>query len=211
MGTQGLEGVLKRNQFYYQNYRLLRGVVVLLLLLLLSLLTFVFYQKSVWPKPKYFATTPDGVPIPVIRLDLPLYEDPTVVLNWVARSVVSIYSLDYVTWRKTLQDADVYFTPSGYQAFLNALKASTNLEAVKAKRQVVSAEITGAPQLRRQGQLSPTVPYSWDISMPVTLTYQNSENEVIKQVGTILVQVERTSLLRYKEGIAIAQLVLQTQ
>lgn len=211
MGAQGLEGVLKRNQFYYQNYRLLGGVIVLLMLLLLSLLTFVFYQKSVWPKPKYFATTPDGVPIPVIRLDLPLYEDPTVVLNWAARSVVSIYSLDYVTWRKTLQDADVYFTPSGYQAFLNALKASTNLEAVKAKRQVVSLEITGAPQLQRQGQLNPSVPYSWDISMPVTLTYQNSANEVIKQVGTILVQVERTSLLRYKEGIAIAQLVLQTQ
>jgi Type-IV b secretion system, inner-membrane complex component len=211
MGSHGLETVLKRNQFYYQNYRLLGLLIFLLGILLLSLLTFSFYQRSAWPKPKYFATTPDGVPIPIVSLDQPLYEDPNAVLNWSARAVIAIYSLDYVNWRKTLQDAEAYFTLTGYQAFLAALQASTNLEAIKAKRQVVSVEIRGAPQLTRQGQLDPTVPYTWDIAMPVTLTYQNSENEVIKQVGTILMQIERTSLLRYKEGIAIAQLVLQTQ
>jgi hypothetical protein len=133
------------------------------------------------------------------------------VLKWASKAVIAIYSLDYVTWRATLQDAEDYFTPKGYQDFLKALKASTNLEAVKSKKATVSITVTGDPKLTRQGQLSLEVPYSWDIQLPVTLVYQNSANEVINQVGTILMQVERASLLRYKEGVAIAQIVLQAQ
>jgi len=211
MERHGLERVLLRNQFYWENYRALAGTFSLLLFSLLLLAGFALYQRYTWPRPKYFATTPDGRPIPVIPLDLPFYENPAPVQQWASQTVVAIYSLDYVTWRKTLQDAEVYFTPTGYQDFLTALKASNNLEAIKAKKQVVSAEVTAAPTLTRQGQLSSTVPYSWDLQMPVTVTYQNSNNEIIKQVGIILMQVQRASLLRYPNGIAISQLVFQAK
>lgn len=210
MERHGLERVLARNQFYWENYRRLSVIFFLLLLLVIVLSGFVFYQRVAWPKPKYFAATPDGRPIAVVRLDVPLYEDVNVVLDWGAHAVTAIYSLDYVTWRYTLQSIDRYFTPKGYQDFLAALKVSTNLEAIKAKRQVVSATITAAPKLNRAGQLSADVPYSWDLQMPVTVTYQNSENEIIQQKGGVLMRVERASLLRYKEGLAIAQLVFQT-
>lgn len=211
MQSRGLERVLIRNQFYWQNYRYVGIGVVCLLTLLLLLTGFIFYQKTVWPKPKYFATTPDGQPIQIIRLNEPIYTDPAFVLQWVAKAVVAIYGLDYVTWRTTLQNAEVYFTTAGYQAFLNALQISTNLEAIKAKRQVVSLQVSSTPKLLRQGQINKNLPYSWDIQLPVTVVYQNSENEVIRQIGTILVRVERASLLRHREGIAISQLVLQAQ
>ncbi len=210
MERHGLERVLARNQFYWENYRRLSMIFVLLLLLIFVLSGFVFYQRVAWPKPKYFATTPDGRPIPIIRLDVPLYQDPTVVLNWASSALLAIYSLDYVTWRYTLQSIDSYFTPKGYQDFLTALKVSTNLEAIKANRQVVSASITAPPKLNRSGQLSADVPYSWDIQMPVTITYQNSEGGIIQQKGMTLMRIERASLLRYKQGLAIAQLVFQT-
>ncbi len=210
MERHGLERVLARNQFYWDNYRRISMILILLLVLILALSGFAFYQRVAWPKPIYFATTPDGRPIPVIRLDVPIYQDPAVVLEWASNAVQSIYSFDYVTWRSTLQSIDVFFTPKGYQDFLSALKISTNLEAVKANRQVVSATITSAPKLTRAGQLSEDVPYSWDISMGVTINYQNSENNLILQKGTVLMRIERASLLRYKEGLAIAQLVLQT-
>lgn len=211
MERHGLERVLIRNQFYWENYKYLALAAILLLINLLLLVGFICYQRITWPKPKYFATTPDGRPIPVIRLDISYYDDPTVVLDWAKKAVETIYSLDYVTWRKTLQDVEEYFTPKGYQDFLKALKVSTNLDAIKARHQVVSATITATPKLIRQGQLSDDVPYSWDLQMPVTIIYQNSENEVIKQDGTVLMRIERASLLRHKEGIAIAQLVLQAQ
>lgn len=210
MERHGLEHVLARNQFYWQNYRRLSMIFVLLLLLVFILSGFIFYQRVAWPKPKYFATTPDGRPIPVVRLDQPLYQDANFILNWGSRAVLTIYALDYVTWRYTLQSIDGYFTPKGYQDFLVALKVSTNLESIKGNRQVVSASIMAPPKLNREGQLSVDVPYSWDLEMPVTIIYQNSESEVIQQKGMILMRVERASLLRYKEGLAIAQLVFQT-
>ncbi len=211
MERHGLERVLIRNLFYVENYRRIGLIFVLLCILILALAGFVFYQRLVWPKPQYFATTPDGRPILVIRLDIPIYQDPNFVLNWASNAVKAIYSLDYVTWRTTLQNAEVYFTQKGYHDFLAALKASTNLEAIKAKRQVVSLDITAPPTVSRQGQLTPELPYSWDLQMQVTVTYQNSEQEMLKQIGTLLLRVERASLLRHQEGLAISQLVLQAQ
>lgn len=203
----GLERILRRNLFYWVNYRTIGLCVVLLLLLNVVLFGFIIYQRMAWPKPKYFATTADGRPIPIVNLALPYYSDPNVVLDWAVRAVQEIYSMDYVTWRKVLQDAEVYFTPKGYQDFLIALKQSTNLNAVKADKYIVSVAITGKPILTGQGQKNPNVPYSWSMQIPVTVTYQNSENKVNTQIGYMQMDVERTSLLRHDEGIAIAQLV----
>jgi len=209
MSRHGLERILLRNQFYWENYRLLALICAMLLLIILSSLGIVYYQRLIWPKPQYFATTPSGIPIPIVRLDEPYYQDSTAIITWAKNAAMNIYALDYVTWRQVLQGVEVYFTPKGYQDFLIALKASTNLEAIKTKRQVVSLSVTGAPQITRSGQMSPELPYSWDVQMPVTVTYQNSADEIIKQNATILMLIERESLLRYKDGIAIEQLVLQ--
>ncbi len=209
MERHGVERVFIRNQYYRRNYRRLALGLALLLFNIVALSGLIFYQQIIWPKPKYFATTPDGRPIPVIRLDQALYEDPALVLQWTVDAIKAIYALDFVTWRKTLQDAEVFFTPTGYQDFLIALKASTNLEAIKSNRQVVSIEITAPPTLNRQGQLNPGVPYSWSLQMPAVVTYQNSSQNIIQQIGTILVVVERASFLRHAEGLAIQQLVFQ--
>ena len=207
----GVELVFRRNQFYFANYRLLCLILTLLFFIILFLGGIVIYQRVAWPQPRYFATTPDGRPIPIISLDIPYYDDTNVIINWAAKAVVNIYGLDFVTWRQTLQSSEEYFTPKGYLDFLTALKASTNLNAVKAKKQVVSAVITGPGVVTRQGQLTAELPYSWDIRMPATVTYQNSANEVIVQNGQMIMRIERGSLLRHKEGIAIAQLVFQAQ
>lgn len=209
MSRHGIERILVRNEFYRSNYRMLALAFLLTLICILFLIGLVFYQQMVAPKPKYFATTPSGIPIPVVRLDVPYYQDPAIVSGWAEQAVMSVYSLDYVTWRQSLQGVEGYFTTRGYQDFLAALKASTNLEAVKNKKQVVSAAITGASKITRAGQINANEPYSWDIQIPVTITYQNSAGEVIKQVGMVLMLVERASLLRYKDGLAIEQLVLQ--
>lgn len=209
MGKHGVERILIRNEFYQSSYRMLSLAFVLILACVLALIGLVFYQGTLAPKPKYFATTPSGLPIPVVRLDAPYYQDPAIVSAWAEQAVLTIYSLDYVTWRQSLQSVEGYFTTRGYEDFLKALKASTNLEAIKNKRQIVSATITGISKITRAGQINANEPYSWDIQMPVTITYQNSTGETIKQNGTVLMLVERTSLLRYKDGIAIEQLVLQ--
>lgn len=205
--AQGLEHVLKRNQFYWENYRRMGLVFLFLILNTLGLFGFILYQQSTFSTPKYIGTTPDGIPIPIIPLNYP-YQPTDFVLAWAVKAVKQIYSLDFVTWRKSIQDAEVYFTPKGYFDFMIALKESSNIQALIQRKQVVSASITSNPQLLRQGQIQSDLPYSWDLQIPVTVTYQNSNDEVITQVGVINMRVERESTLRHPEGLAIAQLVL---
>jgi intracellular multiplication protein IcmL len=205
--SQGVESVIHRNLFYWNSYRYMALAVTLLILLNILLLGFIIYQRVTWPTPKYFATTQDGRPLPVVNLALPYYTDTKVIIDWAIQAIQEIYTLDYVTWRKVLQDAEAFFTPKGYRDFLAALKESTNLNAVKADKYVVSVAVTGPSVLSRQGQRSSDVPYSWSLQIPVKVTYQNSANKINTQVGFMQIDIERASLLRYREGIAIAQLV----
>lgn len=208
MADEGLESVLKRNQFYWENYQKICVVLVLEILLMIVMMGFIFYQHVTPRAPKYFATYPDGRPIEIVPLNQPL-QTSDFILEWAAKAVVSIYTLDFLNYRKTLQDDSVYFTWQGHANFLNAYKASNNLEAVKDKKQVVSAEVTGPGKIVFEGIRPPNPAYSWDLTLPTTFTYQNSENEVIKQSGIIYMTVQRDSTLRHPEGIAISQLVFE--
>jgi len=210
MAKQGLERVLIRNQFYWESYHRVCMSILLMLTIIIGLLGFVYYKSKTPPLPKYFPTTPDGKPIQLVPFNEPL-QTSDFVLDWAVKSVLSLYSFDYVTYRKVLQDAQTFFTVKGHFDFMLALKASNNLEAVKAKKQVISSEVIGKPLLTREGQLAENAPYSWDIQIPLAITYQNSENEVIKQQGIVLMRVDRGFTLRYQYGIAIAQLVFQVQ
>lgn len=204
----GAELVLIRNQFYWEGYKKIVVIMILLLLLTFMLFGFIIYLYKTPVKPKYFATTPDGVPIKIVPYNLP-YQTNDFVMNWAKKVVVSIYSFDFLTYRKTLQDNAQYFTWLGHANFLTGIKASNNLEAVKAKKQVVSVEVTGPVTLRFAGLRDSDQPYSWDLSFPATFTYQNSVNDIVKQAGTFYMTIVRDSTLRYPDGIAISTIVFE--
>lgn len=210
MLEHGIERILVRNQFYWEAYRRVALMLLLLGILMIGLFGFIIYQANTFSESRYFPTTPDGQVIPIVNLALPL-QTPEFVTNWTVEAILDLYSFDYVTYRRALQEARSVFTRKGYTDFMAALIASTNLEAVKVKKQVVSSELTGTPKVLREGQLSAVEPYSWDLSIPLLITYQNSDNEIIRQKGNVLVRVERVTTLRYEAGIAIAQSVLQVE
>lgn len=207
MGKEGLEHVLIRNRFYYENYQKLTLIAFLLVFMVIGLAGFALYQHMAAPRPLYFPTTPDGRPIPIIPLNQPLYKGEFV-LEWAKKAVIAIYSLDFISFRQSLQEAQVYFTWEGHQNFMEAYRLSNNLEAVKARRQVVSAEIQGAGQVLQEGYTEEGI-YFWALAIPVTFIYQNSESEMVRQAGVAQLVVQRDSLLRHPEGIAISQLVFQ--
>lgn len=209
MAKKGIELIISRNYFYWQSTRRLELAIVLLFLFILCLGGFYYYLRQTAPPPQYFPTTADGKPIRPMPLELPLHSTDYVI-SWAQDAILKIYSLDFVNYRQSLQDSQVYFTLKGYLEFKQAYAASNNLEAVRQKRQVVSAEITGTAKEVNEG-LDEKGIYTWSLDVPVTVTYQNSENEVITQVGRILMLVQRASLLVHPEGLAIAQLILQAE
>lgn len=206
--TKGIELVLTRNQYYWENYRQIALICFGSFLLMFGMVGFIIYLANTPPSPKYFATTPDGAPIEIVPLNRP-YKTPEFVLDWAKKAVTQIYSLDFLTYRKTLQNNAIFFTWMGFANFLRAYKASNNLEAVKEKKQVVSVEITGPGQVVFAGQRSSDEPYTWDLNIPATFTYQNSKEDVVKQSGVFLITVSRTSTLVHDNGIAISQLVFR--
>lgn len=210
MPAHGVERVLTRNQFYWDSYRLLALSFFLLFILIFALGGYALYQQLTKGAPKYFATTPDGRIIPRIYTTEPVYTNPNDVIKWAENVVVLTYSLDYITFRKSLQDSAQYFTWRGHVDFLRALQLSNNLEAVKENKQVVSAEVTGTSQLVRQGVEPGASTYSWDLRIPLTITYQNSEKSFLKQEGIALVKVQRVTFLESLKGLAIAELIFQT-
>ncbi len=206
---QGIEHIIERNQFYYDNYRLFAFSLFLMFILFFGLVGFVIYERATPPPPIYFPTTPDGRPIPIIPLNEKLHP-ADFVLEWAKKAVVATYSLDFVSYRQSLQQAQVYFTWQGHMDFMEAYRISNNLDAIRVRKQVVSAEIRGPGQVTSEGLDADNI-YTWVLTIPVTFIYQNSEGEVIKQMGRTNLKIQRDSLLRHPEGLAIAQLVFNAE
>lgn len=204
MPEEAIELVRLRNNFYRDNYRRLVGVLLLLIIINLGLIVAIVYLITHRPTPQYFATSADGRITPLYTLSQPVVT-PAELLQWSNQAVVDTYSYNFVNYRKELQDASQYFTPEGWNQFQTGLKATRNLETVIAKKMVVSATATGAPQITNQGILNGR--YAWTIRLPVLVTYENSSGERIQQPITVNLLVVRVSNLDTPKGIAIAQFV----
>lgn len=85
------------------------------------------------------------------------------------------------------------------------MQQSNNLEAVKAKKLIVSAVATRAPIILQKGLLNGL--YSWRIQMPILVTYQ-SASEFSQQNNVVTMLITRVSTLNSPRGIGIAQFVV---
>lgn len=208
--TGALELVVYRNNFYRDNYRRLMLICLVLLILIGLLGYWAFYERTHKPAPQYFATTFDGKLIPIIPLNQPNMQDNELLL-WATEAAVSAYTFNFVNYRKALQDIRMYFTKTGYQYFIKALRDSNNLEAVQNKKLVVSAAPTGAPIILKKGIYndgSPLGVYGWTVQIPMVLTYQ-SANEQFKQNITLDMLITRLPTLDSPKGVGIASFVVR--
>ena len=125
-------------------------------------------------------------------------------LQWVTSSVVSVNTFDFVNYRDQLQKASEFFTAEGWQAYLTALQSSRNLDAVIQKKLTVTAVATGAPVIVRQWLENGVM--TWQIQLPVLITYQSASNYV-PQNNIIILKVQRISTLLSPNGIGIEDYV----
>lgn len=207
--TGALELVVLRNNFYRDNYRRLMLVCLGLICLTGALMYWGFYERSNQPLPQYFATTYDGKLIPIIPLSEPSLTQNSL-LQWATDSAQACYTFNFVNFRKALQDIRIYFTKTGYQYFLKALKDSNNLDAIQTKQLVVSATPTGAPVILKQGILtdgSTGGVYSWTVQLPMQLEYRSSTERFGQKIVLTMV-ITRVSTLESPKGVAIASFVV---
>jgi intracellular multiplication protein IcmL len=204
MAEDALTVVSLRNEFYKDSNRRVMLALLFSVMMNVWLVLACIYLYTYTPPPQYFATSIDGRYTPIVALNEPNQSD-SAVLQWANQAAIAAFTYNFVNYREELRAASAFFTSDGWQQFINALAQSNNLDAVKAKKLVVSAVATGAPIILQKGILNGR--YAWRIQMPVRVTYQ-SASEFTQDDNIITLLVTRISTLNSPQGIGISQFVV---
>lgn len=204
MAEDALTVVALRNQFYKDSQRKVILALLIAILVNIVLASMLVYILTHPPAPKYFATTINGRITPLFPLDEPNQSD-SAVLQWANQAAIAAFTYNFVNYRDELQASSGFFTAEGWDQFLNALQQSNNLDAVKAKKLIVSAVATRAPIILQKGVLNGN--YSWRVQMPILVTYQ-SASEFTQQNNVVTMLITRVSTLNSPRGIGISQFVV---
>lgn len=204
MAEDALAVVAMRNKFYRDGQRKIVLILLVSMITNLVLIAMLGYILTHPPAPRYFATSINGRITPLFPLNEPNQSD-SAVLQWANQAAIAAFTYNFVNYRTELQASSGFFTAEGWTQFLNALEESNNLEAVKAKKLVVSAVATRAPIILQKGLLNNR--YSWRVQMPILVTYQ-SASEFSQQNNVVTMLITRVSTLNSPRGIGIAQFVV---
>jgi intracellular multiplication protein IcmL len=204
MAEDALTRVTLRNRFYKDSQHkvmLALLVAVIMNFILASMLVYILTHP---PAPRYFATSINGRITPLFPLTQPNQSD-SAVLQWANQAAIASFTYNFVNYRDELQASSGFFTAEGWDQFLNALQQSNNLDAVKAKKLIVSAVATRAPIILQKGILNGS--FSWRVQMPILVTYQ-SASEFTQQNNVVTMLITRVSTLNSPRGIGISQFVV---
>lgn len=204
MAQDALTTVALRNTFYKDSQRKVVLALLVSLIVNIVLASMLVYMITHPPAPKYFATSLNGRITPLFPLNEPNQSD-SAVLQWANQAAIAAFTYNFVNYRDELQASSGFFTSEGWDQFLNALQQSNNLDAVKAKKLIVSAVATRAPIILQKGVLNGN--YSWRVQMPILVTYQ-SASEFTQQNNVVTMLITRVSTLNSPRGIGISQFVV---
>ncbi|MBS0286294.1 MAG: type IVB secretion system apparatus protein IcmL/DotI [Proteobacteria bacterium] len=208
-----MEMVMLRNYYYFSTYRRLMIVCLCLLIIIIALAFFLRYETKRLIAPRYFATTIEGAPLPLIPLNQPNMQD-NALKTWAMEAAVEAYNVNFANYRTAIQRARNYFTPDGYELYLKAIKESRNLDAVKRKKMIVHAQINGQPQILNDTSRDPSFnvngAYAWRVQIPIVVTYENSNpSDKIVLPNILTITITRMNPLESAASIGINEFVSQ--
>ncbi len=204
MAEDALTLVTLRNNFYKDSQHKVMLSLMVAVVLNFVLASMLVYMLTHPPAPRYFATSINGRITPLFPLTEPNQSD-SAVLQWANQAAIASFTYNFVNYRDELQASSGFFTPEGWDQFLTALQQSNNLDAVKAKKLIVSAVATRAPIILQKGILNGN--FSWRVQMPMLVTYQ-SASEFTQQNNVVTMLIIRVSTLNSPRGIGISQFVV---
>ncbi|MBY0377869.1 MAG: DotI/IcmL/TraM family protein [Gammaproteobacteria bacterium] len=216
-----IELVRLRNNYYRDSYRFLMSAVLALVLLCVVMIVVLFYLYTTRPAPRYFATNVMGGLVEIQPLTAPTLSD-SALLGWSARAATAAFTLNYAQYQQQLEETkNTYFTVSGGQNFLAAIKASLNLQAVLQGFFVVTAEVAQAPTILQRGIM--TTPeggqaFAWKIQVPIRVKWQSASRNFANMYNVVLTVVRNSPFvdpvarqmnLDSLQGVGVQQLVAQ--
>ena len=110
----------------------------------------------------------------------------------------------YSDYRDRLQQVSTNFTTTGWDSFNKALKDANFLDAIQARKLVVTMDINAAPEI--QNAFVRNGVYTWYVQFPVTIKFDGDQPPQ-PIITTLRLQIVRVSTLQNPEGISIEQWV----
>jgi intracellular multiplication protein IcmL len=200
--------VLNRNAFYRDGYRLLLRLSIIQTFVIVILAAGVIaLLLSIDNKHIYFATTSDGRIINIVPLDEP-YKTDAEVIAWAAGTAQKVLTFGYHDYRARLQEVSSDFTTTGWDSFNKALKEANIVEAISARKLVVTMDIDAAPEIKQSDKKGGI--YTWYLQFPITIKFDGDQPPAAIHT-MLLLQIVRVSTLQNPDGISIEQWVTVAQ
>lgn len=157
---------------------------------------------AIHPVREYFAAD-NGRIIRMIPLSEP-HQNNQSVIQFVRDTLNNSFSLDFLNYKRQLEDVRVSYTDSGFSTFLEELKKSGILNAITNKRMNLYIS-TGTGVIKQKGVSNGR--YYWIIQIPVDIRLIGQNTELPAQRFIATVKVQRIDVLDSINGIAVAQLI----
>ncbi|NCX93211.1 MAG: hypothetical protein EBX40_00850 [Gammaproteobacteria bacterium] len=197
----GLELVLLRNDFYKDGFRRLLLICLVSLLLNLILILTLLFGSFHKPKAIFFTAANDGKVVYGEPLNNPMLED-TQILAWVNQNVPQLFDVDFLNYRRQLEDVRPYFTDYGWQQFITAL--TPTMQEILKQKYTVHAKPSDVPFIMSKGVVNGI--YTWQVQVPLEITYALGPKLLVKTVTWTLI-LQRTNNNAYGQTLGIAQIV----
>jgi intracellular multiplication protein IcmL len=126
--------------------------------------------------------------------------------SWALQAAVAANSFNFSNVDEQLASNAKYFTTTGQQNFITALQKSGNINIIKNEKLVVSSVSTGPTVITNKGIISGR--YSWNVQIPLLITYQSANSKFSQHMKTALVIVRSNEDLNH-DGVGIAQFVME--
>ncbi|MFK4705805.1 intracellular multiplication protein IcmL [Roseateles asaccharophilus] len=201
--TGALERVAMRYEFYRDNFRTLATATPILVIALLVSVVLNFVLATRKPRVEYFAVDPAGRIVPIRSLNEPYVTD-AYLNRWVAETVARAYSMDPQNYRRQVQDLQEYFTPEGYESYVQSLQSSETISFMTRNLLVMSAIPMGTPIVAGRGEVNGI--YFWKVQIPMLVDFRSGTKTAQKK-RLIEVTVVRRQTIEAPAGIGISQFV----
>lgn len=190
-----------RNRFFYMFYRYTSLVFLTSIACFISAVLFliVFIQKPV--PPQYIKVDKEGRYIPLDSVSE--CRDREEVKRFMLSAVRRMYKYDYINYTEQLNSAQEYFTPRGWDKFLEEFESTKTLLAVKENKWIVSVEPTGLPILEKEYKENGVCVVN--LKAPILISYIGEKGQSRK--GDIYMRIQRQSVITSDHGLGISQVV----
>lgn len=193
-----------QDNFYHDSIGKVIIAFIAILIAISMLVAISLYLHYTKPTPTTFFVDREWRVQSAVPVDQPYLSEPDM-LQWVGETLPRVFVYDFSHYNDQLKANQQFFTPNGWNIFLNQLNNYASYNYVSSNKLFVTGNAAGAPYIINQGLLSGR--YAWWVQMPVTINYATYTPST-KRTLTLQVLVVRVSTLNNLNGVAIDNVIV---